>query len=85
MHVGLQDTLSKIVAVWWPVFAFTAIGFEHSIANMFYVGKAMFMSVYTAEWHLFLPKCQELLMSTCLGFNIVLLLQYQCACPVAST
>ena len=23
--------------VWWPVFAFTAIGFEHSIANMFYV------------------------------------------------
>ena len=23
--------------MWWPVFAFTAIGFEHSVANMFYV------------------------------------------------
>lgn len=33
-----QDTVSKIVSVWWPVFTFTAIGFEHSIANMFYVG-----------------------------------------------
>eukprot|EP00038_Savillea_parva_P015686 m.14719 g.14719 ORF g.14719 m.14719 type:complete len:153 (+) comp3187_c0_seq1:123-581(+) len=42
MHVGLQDTLSKIVAVWWPVFAFTAIGFEHSIANMFYVDIGLF-------------------------------------------
>ena len=30
-----KDTVSKIVSVWWPVFAFTAIGFEHSIANMF--------------------------------------------------
>lgn len=32
-----QDILGKIVAIWWPVFTFTSIGFEHSIANMFYV------------------------------------------------
>jgi hypothetical protein len=25
-----RDTISKIAAVWFPVFAFTAIGFEHS-------------------------------------------------------
>eukprot|EP01047_Picozoa_sp_COSAG01_P070147 COSAG01_NODE_10556_length_2133_cov_3.189282_1_plen_323_part_00 len=31
------DTISKIAAVWLPVFTFTAIGFEHSIANMFYI------------------------------------------------
>jgi len=32
-----DDTISKIFAVWWPTFTFTAIGFEHSIANMWYV------------------------------------------------
>jgi formate/nitrite transporter len=32
-----DDTIAKIFAVWWPTFTFTAIGFEHSIANMFYV------------------------------------------------
>ena len=32
-----SDTISKIAAVWLPVFTFTAIGFEHSIANMFYI------------------------------------------------
>lgn len=35
--MSTNDTVGKILAVWWPVFAFTAIGFEHSIANMFYV------------------------------------------------
>ena len=32
-----NDTLAKIFAIWWPTFTFTAIGFEHSIANMWYV------------------------------------------------
>lgn len=35
--ISSSDTGSKILAVWWPVFTFTAIGFEHSVANMFYV------------------------------------------------
>jgi formate/nitrite transporter len=35
--ISCQDTVSKILSVWWPVFTFTAIGFEHCIANMFYV------------------------------------------------
>jgi len=28
-----EDTISKIFAIWWPTFTFTAIGFEHSIAS----------------------------------------------------
>ena len=28
-----EDTVSKILAIWWPTFTFTAIGFEHSIAS----------------------------------------------------
>lgn len=35
--LAAKDGVSKILGVWFPVFAFTAIGFEHSIANMFYI------------------------------------------------
>lgn len=35
--LSASDTFSKMAAVWLPVFTFTAIGFEHSVANMFYI------------------------------------------------
>jgi formate/nitrite transporter len=32
------DSLSdKMTAIWWPIMAFVAIGFEHSVANMFFI------------------------------------------------
>jgi formate/nitrite transporter len=39
--LAAKDGVSKILGVWFPVFAFTAIGFEHSIANMFYIVTGM--------------------------------------------
>lgn len=32
-----QDVVGKIVAMWFPIMAFVTIGFEHSIANMFFI------------------------------------------------
>jgi len=39
--LAAKDGVSKFFGVWFPVFAFTAIGFEHSIANMFYIISGM--------------------------------------------
>jgi formate/nitrite transporter len=39
--LAAKDGVSKILGVWFPVFAFTALGFEHSIANMFYIVTGM--------------------------------------------
>ncbi|MCD6106110.1 MAG: formate/nitrite transporter family protein [Thermoplasmata archaeon] len=36
----LQDGAGRILAIWFPIFAFVTIGFEHSIANMFVIGAA---------------------------------------------
>lgn len=36
-----DDVFSKIVAIWWPVMGFICCGFEHSIANMFFVPMAI--------------------------------------------
>ena len=37
-----KDITSKMFGMWFPVMAFVAIGFEHSIANMFFIPAAIF-------------------------------------------
>jgi formate/nitrite transporter len=37
-----QDVSGKLLAIWFPVMAFVAIGFEHSVANMFFLPAALF-------------------------------------------
>lgn len=37
-----KDLAGKIIAIWFPVMAFVAMGYEHSIANMFFIPTAMF-------------------------------------------
>ncbi len=42
LGMSAKDTNGKIVAIWWPVMTFVAIGYEHCIANMFFIPLAMF-------------------------------------------
>lgn len=37
-----SSMLGRLVGLWWPVMAFVAIGFEHSVANMFYIPTGIF-------------------------------------------
>jgi formate/nitrite transporter len=48
-----NDITGKLLALWFPVMAFVAMGFEHSVANMFFMPAAIF---YGAEvtWTQFL-------------------------------
>lgn len=50
---GSTDIMSKIIGIWFPIMAFVAIGFEHSVANMFFIPLGIF---YGAEvsWITFL-------------------------------
>lgn len=40
--MAAKDVTGKIFAIWWPVMAFVTFGFEHSIANMFFIPLAIF-------------------------------------------
>jgi formate/nitrite transporter len=40
--MAAKDVTGKILAIWLPVMAFVTIGFEHSIANMFFIPLAIF-------------------------------------------
>jgi len=37
-----KSTSGKIAAIWWPVMVFVVLGYEHSIANMFYIPMGIF-------------------------------------------
>ena len=44
MAFGAKTVGGKIAAVFFPVFLFVLCGFEHSIANMYYVPAGLFMN-----------------------------------------
>jgi formate/nitrite transporter len=37
-----KDISGKILGIWFPIMAFVAMGFEHSVANMFFIPTAIF-------------------------------------------
>ncbi len=42
LGLASRGTGGKMLGLWWPVMCFVAIGFEHSIANMFYIPSGIF-------------------------------------------
>lgn len=43
LALGGRDVISKIVGIWFPIMAFVAIGFQHVVANMFFIPAAIFV------------------------------------------
>lgn len=42
LALSARELFSKVVAIWWPVFAFVCLGFDHVVANMFFIPAAIF-------------------------------------------
>jgi formate/nitrite transporter len=42
-----KDVTGKIIAMWFPIMAFVAIGFQHVVANMFVIPAAIFADALT--------------------------------------
>jgi formate/nitrite transporter len=53
--MAAKDTTGKILAIWFPVMAFVAMGFEHSIANMYFIPLAIFEGA-DITWTTFIVK-----------------------------
>lgn len=52
MGSASKDVVGKILATWFPIFAFVIGGFEHIVANMYYIPTGMIAAanpVYTAK------------------------------------
>ena len=45
-----DDVIGKIFGIWFPIMAFVCIGFEHSVANMFFIPLGMFLGAEGVNW-----------------------------------
>jgi formate/nitrite transporter len=54
MGLTSRSTVGKIIACWLPIFTFFALGFEHSVVNMFIIPAGMMMGapVSLSDWWL---------------------------------
>ncbi|MFZ5352486.1 MAG: formate/nitrite transporter family protein [Bacillota bacterium] len=43
MATGARDVISKIFACWFPIMLFVVSGYEHSVANMYFIPLSMFL------------------------------------------
>lgn len=51
-----RDMGGKMVAIWFPISAFVAMGLEHSVANMFLIPLAIMSGASSITWSSFLLK-----------------------------
>ncbi|ABN07668.1 formate/nitrite transporter [Methanocorpusculum labreanum Z] len=49
LGLAADDVISKIAALWFPIMAFAASGFEHCIANMFFIPAAIITNGFTGN------------------------------------
>jgi formate transporter len=50
MALGADDIAGKVLAIFFPIMAFVAIGFDHVVANMFFLPAAIFAHVPGIGW-----------------------------------
>src|SRR5690554_4364821 len=53
MGYTAKDTIGKCIGIWIPVMMFVTMGYEHSIANMFFIPAAIYTGA-DITWHDFL-------------------------------
>src|SRR3954467_12688901 len=50
MALAAEDIGGKVLAIFFPIMAFVAIGFDHVVANMFFLPAAIFADVPDLSW-----------------------------------
>ena len=47
-----DDITGKILGIWFPIMAFVCIGFEHSVANMFFIPLGWFCGAHISWYYI---------------------------------
>ena len=50
LALGAEDISGKILGIFFPIMAFVAMGFDHVVANMFFLPAALFADVPGLNW-----------------------------------
>jgi formate/nitrite transporter len=74
LSYGAKDFAGKILAIWFPVMTFVAIGFQHSVANSFLIPFTIFMG--HATWLDFLTNFIPVYLGNVVGGAVLIALFY---------
>lgn len=57
-YLGMQgrDLASKILGLWWPIFAFVSLGLDHVVANMFIIPMGIWLNTPDVTVRLYIWK-----------------------------
>jgi formate/nitrite transporter len=50
LTLGAHTTTDKILAILFPITAFVGAGFEHSVANMYFIPRGLVIQRFAADW-----------------------------------
>ncbi|CAH0344588.1 formate/nitrite transporter family protein [Bacillus sp. CECT 9360] len=74
MAYGAEDIGGKILAIFFPIMGFVAIGFQHVVANMFIIPAAIFAGHFT--WIDFLTNFVPVFIGNAIGGTVFVSLVY---------
>ena len=74
--LAAHDVASKVVAIVFPISAFVAMGFEHSVANMYFIPVAMLSGSAQISLTHFLAQLGAVTLDNVVGGSIFVALIY---------
>lgn len=72
MGAAAQDIISRIFAIWFPIMLFVLSGFEHSIANMFFIPFAKYLGLNTTWSDIWIKNLIPVTLGNIIGGAIIL-------------
>jgi formate/nitrite transporter len=72
MQTGAKDIIGKIWAMWFPIMLFVFAGFEHSIANMFFIPMGIFVGADVTWVQLFINNLIPVTIGNIIGGAIII-------------
>lgn len=70
LSFAAKDVTGKILGIWFPIMAFVAMGFEHSIANMFFIPTAIFYGADISWTSFFIDNLLPVTIGNIIGGSI---------------
>ena len=71
-----DDIISKIVGIWFPIMAFVCIGFEHSVANMFFIPLGIFLGAEVTWAQFFINNLIPVTLGNIVGGAVFVAMAY---------
>ena len=72
MQAGAKDMIGKIFAIWFPIMLFVFAGFEHSVANMFFLPMGLFVGADITWAQIFINNIIPVTIGNIIGGALVI-------------